>query len=251
MGIELCYFGGSVTTPDLNDNASQLRLPFPDTVTGFDDLAVTDANRAAIETVKNWQKWQANKLCLIGPVRCGLGVIARLWARDAEAMFMSASEFDALDIQAVEALSDQNCAIDLADMVDGESQLLMLLNLSQAKGSKVLLTARSAGQHWQCGSADLRSRLATMPVVEIYPPDEAMIQARLQASARRRFIKLGEATISFLAIRLPRSYLAIDDYMGRLDQAISDTGRAPSIKLAKDVLEGKLSAKQHSSNTPD
>lgn len=250
MGNALSNFGGPVSQSDFVDSVSQLRLPFPNAVSGFDDLAITDANRAAIEAVKNWQNWQSPRLCLIGPVQCGLGIIGTLWAAEAKADFVTAADFDSFDVRQIEALSEKNCVLDLADDVTNESHLLTLLNLGQAKGALMLLTARTAGKHWACQSADLKSRLSTMPVAEIYPPDEAMIEARLRVSAKRRFIKLGDATINFLAIRLPRSYLAIEDYMTRLDQAVSDTGRAPNIKLAKDVLEEGVSSRQLFTDRP-
>jgi len=213
-------------------------------VSGFDDLAITEANRNAFETIRRWQSWQSSALCLIGPVKSGLGIAARLWAKEASARLVSAREFDTLEIGAVEAMTRENSVLDLADKVTNESHLLTLLNLTKANGKYVLLTARVSGANWNCASPDLRSRLEAMPVAEIFPPDEAMISARLRASFKQRYIKLGENTIEYLAIRLPRSYEAIEDYVARLDQAISDTGRAPTINLARDVIEDGLSTRK-------
>jgi len=83
-----------------------------------------------------------------------------------------------------------------------------------------------------------------MPVAEIYPPDEDMIEARLRASCKRHYIKLSGTTINFLSIRLPRSYEAIEDYVARLDKAIDETGRAPGMSLAKSVLEDGASTRK-------
>lgn len=228
----------------IGDLASQYRLPFPETISGFDDLAITDANRAAFAAIRRWEDWQASALCLIGPVKSGLGIAARLWAREAEATLLSGAALDDLALQEVEAMTHTNSVIDLADRASNESHLLMLLNLSKKNGTYVLLTARSSGRHWGVQSPDLKSRLDAMPIAEIYPPDEPMISARLRASFRQRYIKLGENTIDYLAVRLPRSYEAIEDYVARLDQAISDTGRPPSINLARNVLEDGLSTRK-------
>lgn len=228
----------------LGAEGAQYRLPFPDTVSGFDDLAITEANRAAFQTIRLWKSWQSSVMCLVGPVKCGLGIAGRLWAGEANAALLSARAFDALDIEALKKLAQINTVIDLADQVTNEPHLLTLLNLSQSNGVRVLLSARSGGANWGISSLDLKSRLEAMPVAEIYPPDEAMIVARLRASFKRRYIKLGDGTINFLAVRLPRSYEAIEDYVGRLDQAISDTGRAPSLHLARTVLEEGLSTRK-------
>lgn len=221
----------------MGDSVPQLRLPFPDAVKGFEDLAITDANRAAFDTIRKWQSWRSSILCLVGPVQCGLGIAATLWAREAHAEMINAGAFDRLDMRDIEALSEQNCVLDLADNVRREDLLLALFNFIQSKNKRLLLTARSAGGNWTCHSLDLKSRLAMMPVAEIYPPDEAMIMARLQASCKQRYIRLSEVTINYLAIRLPRSYEAIEDYVTRLDKAIDETGRAPGIHLARSVLE--------------
>lgn len=216
---------------------SQLRLPFAETFRSFDDLAITDANRSAIEAIRRWPDWSHGSLCLIGPLRSGLGVAAKLWSMEADAQLLSASEFDVLSLKEVETLAAQNCAIDLADEVTSEDNLLTLLNLGQASDTRILFTARSSGANWTTGNADLASRLSIMPVAEIYPPDEEMVKARLLASCKGRFIKLSKSTVDFLSVRLPRSYEAIEDYVQRLDQAISDTGKSPGIQLAKTVLE--------------
>ena len=231
--------------------SQQLRLPFPEAINSFNDLAITQANRAAIETIRQWPQWQAAVLCLIGPVQSGLGVTAKLWAGEAEASELSAHAFDQMSIDEVEKLSQRNCVIDLADQVTNEESLLTLFNLVQSSGKRLLLTARGHGASWPCKSPDLKSRLETMPVAEIYSPDEDMIKARLLASCKGRFIKLNTAAINYLAIRLPRSYEAIEDYVVRLDNAIDETGRAPSMYLVRTVFEDGASTRKLFGEDPD
>ncbi len=231
--------------------SQQLRLPFPEAIGSFEDLAITDANRAAIEAIRKWPQWQSAVLCLIGPVQSGLGVTAKLWARDADAIELSARAFDQMNLADVEAVSHRNCVIDLADQVTNEESLLTLFNLARSKGTRLLLTARGHGAGWPCQSLDLRSRLETMPIAEIYPPDEEMIKARLLASCKGRYIKLSAAAINYLAIRLPRSYEAIEDYIARLDLAIDETGRAPSMYLVRSVFEDGASTRKLFGEGPD
>lgn len=213
-------------------------------MSGFQDIAITDSNRSAIETIQRWQAWKANALCLTGPLRCGLGVAARLWVKEFGGVFLDAAEFDAQSPKDIEALASGKCAIDLADKVMNEANLLMVLNLAIHDDSRVLLTARSSSAVWPCKNLDLKSRLDALPVAEIYPPDEDMITARLLASCKARFIRLAPAAVKFLAVRLPRSYEAIEDYVQRLDQAISDTGLPANLKLASLVLEEGSSSRE-------
>jgi len=176
-------------------------------------------------------------MCLVGPVQSGLRVTARLWADEAVAGLLGAQAFDRLSEAELSIHAQRNCAIDLTDQVTNENNLLSLLNLADQRNMRLLLTARSVPSQWPCQSADLRSRLDGLQNVEIYPPDEDMLIERLKAACRRRYMKLDQQTVAFLAIRLPRSYAAIEEYVSRLDEAVDANQRAPSIHLARTVLE--------------
>ncbi|MEO9968362.1 MAG: hypothetical protein ABJG15_00815 [Hyphomonadaceae bacterium] len=215
----------------------QYSLRFPDQPERFADLAITDSNCGAIDTIRNWSSWSHSALCLVGPVQSGLRVTAKLWADEAEAVLMDGRTFDALSGAELDAQARGCWAIDLADQVSNEDNLLMLLNLAAQREMHVLLTARTFPALWGRKSSDLQSRLVGMPHTEIYPPDEEMLIERLHAACRRRYMRLDEKTVAFLAIRLPRSYAAIEEYVSRLDKAVDANQRAPSIHLARSVLE--------------
>lgn len=221
---------------------TQYRLAFADEIQAFTDIAITDANKRAIAAVRLPEAWQSPVMCLIGPVRCGLGVIGRLWAKEADGQLVSARAFDEMHLNSVEALLTGNCVLDLAEEVTREDHLLALLNLPREQNSRVLLTARTSPAVWKVKSADLKSRLSAVPVVEIYPPDEEMLELRLLASCKRRFILLNDVSVKYLRIRLPRSYVAIEDYVSRLDAAIETTGRRPSLQLVREVFEDGASS---------
>ena len=212
-------------------------MPLTDEVRLFSDLAITEANRAAINAIRRPEAWPNNAMCLIGPPRCGLGVIARLWAEEVGAVELSATEFDKMSLNALEQAAGKNCVLDLAGAATNEENFLTLLNRSGENDGRLLLTARAGPATWGCESADLKSRFDAIPVAEIYPPDEEMLKLRLLASCKRRFVLLNEATVNFLVVRLPRSYEAIESYVVQLDMAIEATTRAPSINLAREVLE--------------
>jgi len=219
------------------DRSSQLRFGFPDALASFEDLDVTAANEAAVLALKRWSDWPGNVLCLVGPPASGLRVLANIWARHAGAKLLSAHQIDALDGPGVEAFSTEHAGIDLADKVTNEAALLAVMNLTVANDKCLLLTARSTPTSWAATSPDLGSRLQAMPTVEILPPDDEMMLRRLQSGCRRHFILLEDETARYIAIRLERSYLAIEDYVRRLDIAVSELGRAPSVHLARSVLE--------------
>ena len=101
----------------------------------------------------------------------------------------------------------------------------------------MLLTANVPPPQWQAPSPDLKSRLNSMPVTEIDPPDEAMMMGRLKAAAVRHFLKLEPDVLKYLVPRLDLSYEAIETFAERLSDGVTDLGRAPSVPLVKEVLD--------------
>ncbi len=58
---------------------------------------------------------------------------------------------------------------------------------------------------------DLVSRLNALPVVEILPPDDALLRGVLVKHFADRQIAVAESIISFILVRMPRSMEALRD----------------------------------------
>ncbi len=100
-----------------------------------------------------------------------------------------------------------------------------------------MLASSNSPSQWPVTSADLKSRLNSMPIAEVLPPDEPMLIGRLQAAAARHFLKLEPEVIAYLSPRLDLTYEAIEAFAEKLSHGVTTTGRAPSVPLAKEVLE--------------
>jgi chromosomal replication initiation ATPase DnaA len=137
----------------------------------------------------------------------------------------------------LENLASQAIAIDAADKIADEGLLLTLLNLLVEKEGQLLLTSHTPPPLWRVQSADLASRLKAMPVAEIDAPDEATLKTRLKAAARRHYLRLEPDVLSYVAPRLGRTYSDVEGFVVKLSEAVSQTGRAPSVYLARAVLE--------------
>ncbi|MEM9669311.1 MAG: hypothetical protein AAF950_10340 [Pseudomonadota bacterium] len=216
---------------------TQLRLAFPENKPSREDLIVTASNEAAVTAAMAWQDWPSNLFCVFGPPMCGLGLIAHVWAGEADGRVVDCQEVDAAGAETIGDMATANLVIDLADQVTNEANLLALINLASNHGNRLLMTARAHPANWVSSSPDLSSRLANVTAVEITGPDDEMILLRLEAACRRRFIRLQPKEARYIAIRIHKSYEAIEDYVRRLDEAITVSGRAPSVHLARSVLE--------------
>ncbi|MEM6898728.1 MAG: DnaA/Hda family protein [Pseudomonadota bacterium] len=219
------------------DEPKQLRLEFPERAPKRDDLIVTACNKAAVSAAFAWQDWPSNLLCVFGPPSCGLGLLSRVWASDASAVLMTSSMVDSADTTAISTYAERNGVIDLADAIINEEHLLAAINFSMENGRRLLLTSRTHPASWRCESADLRSRLANITAIAIDPPDDEMVLKRLVAACQHRFIRLNPEEANYIMLRIEKSYVAIEDYVQRLERAVTAAGRAPSVHLARSVLE--------------
>lgn len=215
-------------------------LGFPQPRPSWGGLIRGAPNEAAISLASRTEAWATQALCITGPALCGLTYLAEAWADRFAGTYLTARAFRQLKRGALDALAGGALAIDDADtaMARRDDELLSLLNMAGSLGGRVLLVSHRAPAGWRTASADLRSRLNALPVAEIGPPDEAMLRARLQAAAGRHFMKLSPETINYLAVRLELSYEAGERAIERLSEAVSQTGKAPGLALARGVLDG-------------
>lgn len=206
----------------------------------WEGLICGGPNDVAVQLASRPEAWATHALCITGPAQCGLTYLARAWAGRFGGQYLTAAEFGGLKLGALDAMAGAHVALDDAEQIAArrEEPLLLFYNMVAAKGGRVLLLAHTGPATWRTGIADLRSRLNSMPVAEIAPPDEAHVRARLRAAAAQRFMKLSPETINYLVPRIDLSYEAIETVMDRLSGAVSIAGKAPGLALARSVLEG-------------
>lgn len=226
--------------PGSPEGPAQPLLGFPAAEPAWDGLVIGAPNEAAISLAGRPDAWATHALCVTGPRFAGLSYLGAAWAARSGGQYLTAARFMAVKHSALDALAGGPVALDDADLVAAKKDdlLLSLYNMVGVQGGRLLLLAHAAPSGWQAGSADLRSRLNAMPVVEITRPDEAHLGARLQAAAAARFMKLSRETVSYLVPRLELSYEAVEAVMDRLSGAVSRSGRQPGVMLVRSVLEG-------------
>ena len=213
----------------------QLTLDFPEGHLSLDSLSVTPANRVAVAMLKRWPDWRRPAIALVGKPKSGLTTAAHVWAEHAGGQVLDAKTFSRLKHRDVEALSHGPVAIDLAQDVTNEDNLLSIINLSSRAGGSLLLTGHASPAQWRVKLPDLQSRLKSMPLVELAPPDDEMLSLRLKAAMKRRFLKLPADVEAYLQLRLERSYTAIERFVEILHQMAD--GREITVPLAREVLD--------------
>ena len=224
--------------PDQDDSPAQPMFGFPAPAAHWDGLIEGPHNAAALRLAGRPEDWATPVLCIIGPAKCGLTYLAQAWAVRFGAELIEGPLL-AKTVKSPAALAGAHVVIDDADLSLGRNEdvLVSLVNLIGTGGGRLLLTAHRAPSQWRVTSPDLRSRLKALPVGEIGMPDEDGLRARLVLAAERRFLRLSQETLNYLVPRLELAYDAVESFMDRLSASVSDADRAPSLPLARSVLE--------------
>ncbi len=116
------------------------------------------------------------------------------------------------------------------------TRLFHLLNLASEQGVSVLMTARTKPAQWRVQLPDLTSRLRSLPVATIGPPDDNLLRAVLLKQFLDRQLNVEPNVIAFLAKRMERSMDAVRRLVVTLDREALAKGRRITRQFAAEVL---------------
>lgn len=193
-------------------------------------FAVTEANQAAYSMLQAWPNWPTPFLNLVGPGGAGKSHLARIWASQAGAYFIGMAELDLVG-EGQAAVLDDIVALDAKQ----QNALFHLYNRLVSGGALLLVSERPLSR-MAVATPDLASRLRAVPVVEILPPDDALLEAVLRKRFDDRQLGVEQAVIDYIMSRIDRSFVAIEAVVAELDRRAFAQQRAITIPLARDVL---------------
>lgn len=217
--------------------ARQLRLSLDrEAAPTFANFVRGPSNAEAVAAVRAWPAWRDGCLALVGPKGVGKSHLARAWAESAHALILDPEAPD------VAAAAGRPVLLEDADRGVSTEGLFHLINVAARPGSGLLLTARTLPASWPTALPDLRSRLNALPVAEIEPPDDAVLEGVLRKFFRDRNIRPPEEVYPYLLARMPRSIPDAEQVVRRLDEAGDEGFRPVTRVLARQILEdeGKL-----------
>jgi DnaA regulatory inactivator Hda len=201
---------------------------------GRADFLVAPSNAEAVAWLDRWPLWPAPALALYGPKGSGKTHLAHVFAARAGARFIDPA---ALATERVPTLLGEARAAIVDDAAAAAAEpLLHLYNVLAERQGHLLLAAREPPAHWAIALPDLRSRLLACPAVALSPPDEALIGALLVKLFADRQLAVGDDVVTYLTLRLERSFDAVLQAVATLDQAALAERRRITVPLARRVL---------------
>jgi chromosomal replication initiation ATPase DnaA len=203
-----------------------------------DDFIRGVGNAAALDLVDSWPDWPARTVAIVGPEGAGKSHLAAIWADAAGARRLASCALDESAVPAALATGALALECGAVDADLDERALFHLLNLVKEQLGFLLLTARTAPAAWPIGLPDLASRLRAVPVVTLAAPDDAMLRAVLVKLFADRQIAVDEALISYLVVRIERSFAAARATVATLDREALRRQRPVTRALAGEILGG-------------
>ncbi|MFM6853283.1 MAG: hypothetical protein ACKOUM_04285, partial [Sphingopyxis sp.] len=194
-------------------NARQLPLPLgwaqgP----GAAPLLMGESNAHAVRHAQRFADWGVPASILIGPAQSGRSTLARLYAQ-----------------------ASGGVVVDGLAMAD-EVAVFHAWNNAQQNGNTMLIIADSMADIHAITLPDLKTRLATAPVVMIDAPDACLTRDLVEHQLRVRGLNPAPQLGAYVAARIERSYSAIHRAVAAIDALALNSGRAPGIRMARTAM---------------
>ncbi len=183
---------------------------------GEADFFVSDANRAAVDWLARPAAWPMPRVLLIGPEGAGKTHLAGLVAARTGAR-----------------------VVDDADAIEDGEALFHAWNAATPE-RPLLMAARRLPRSWQHRLPDLASRLAATPLVTLSEPDDALLAAVLTKRFADHGLKVPPDVVTWLSLRIERSFAAVGRAVALLDAAAMAERRELTVPLARSLLETQL-----------
>lgn len=173
---------------------------------------VGPSNEDAVRYLHHVSSWPVRIAILVGPAGSGRSSMGRLFTRETGGRV----------IDGVESVS--------------EEEMFHAWNSAQSSGEPLLIIADKAPSEWGITLQDLASRIASVPVLRIGEPDEALSRDLIEALFAQRGMIISPEIISYILPRMERTYEVVHKIVNALDEASLETGRRLGIRLTRETL---------------
>ena len=200
---------------------------------GREDFILGDCNRLAASWIDRWPDWlgQYRVLNLVGPQASGKSHLAAIWAEQADAVTLTEISGDTVPAAANLILENPG-----PGTCWNEEGLFHLVNRTATAQSALLITGEVpvAQMEWQL--ADLASRMRSVNLVRLAPPDDSLLRQLLEKYFADRQLAVGVPVLDYMVSRMERSFVALQTIASAMDRRALAERRSLTLPLAREIM---------------
>ena len=202
-----------------------------------DDFIVSKCNEDAIAWIDKWPDWPSATVGLnvFGASASGKTHLGSVWKNRSNAVWVNDPIVDPIIIPEILG-TRSNVVIDGFDNRWPGVPILHLYNLVRERGGSILIITPEPVSRLNVMPADLASRLATLPIVEIRRPDDDLIKGVMNKLFRDRQIMVASGVLDYLLLRMERSFSEALRLVNLLDSTSLSENNAVTLSLARKIL---------------
>ena len=137
-------------------------------------------------------------------------------------------------------LSDNSCLIlEDIDINLSEINLLHLFNFLLENNSKIMITSKIPIKKLNISLADLRSRLSSLPQVNLGLPDDKLISRVIIKQFTDKGVKVDMEVVNYLLKRVDRSFSSINNIVSTVNMAAIQSSRKITVPFVRKLLSLK------------
>ena len=137
-------------------------------------------------------------------------------------------------------LSDNSCLIlEDIDTNLSEINLLHLFNFLSENNSKIMITSKIPIKKLNISLADLRSRLLSLPQVNLGLPDDKLISRVIIKQFTDKGVKVDMEVVNYLLKRVDRSFSSINNIVSTVNMASIQSSRKITVPFVRKLLSLK------------
>lgn len=205
----------------------------------WNDFIESEENRDAIKYLTLWPSaWTSNGVILHGESRVGKTHIVNLWAQTSNAVYVLKTSLN----NDPRALFDTECnfVIDNFDdflSMENYSWMFHFFNIAREKNRYFVLVSRSHPSLWQIGLNDLRSRLFTLPAINIKNPGDELLLKIAKKLSKDFGIVISEESLQYMMNFIDRNVATISNTLKILDKLALQKRKTINVNFIKSYLK--------------
>lgn len=176
------------------------------------ELIVTACNQHAFDRISSLNRDVKNRLILLGDCHSGKNLMGRFFMQ-----------------------SDKGIFVPNADGMSDEA-LFFLWNQAHDQGKSLLMSATREPSQWAISLPDLQSRVASMELLRILPPDDELIAELINQKLRHQDAAISSKALEYSVKRIERDYASVDLFISECITKAKENNRSIQIDDVKPLL---------------